>query len=191
MLTISSIDQIKARVLEKLKDLDSGLTYHRLEHTLDVLEQAQRIAGEEGINDEHDLLLLQIASLYHDTGFLGAYQQHEENSCSIFLEDATQYNLSDEDRQQVVSLIMATKIPQQPATLLEKILYDADLDYLGRDDFFKIGNELKKELIHYGIILNEEEWENLQLNFLSRHQYHTESSKRLREPAKQLNMRQL
>ena len=32
----------------------------------------------------------------------------------------------------------ATKIPQTPLTKLEEIICDADLDYLGREDFFEI-----------------------------------------------------
>ena len=33
---------------------------------------------------------------------------------------------------------MATKIPQKPQNHYEEVLSDADLDYLGRDDFLRL-----------------------------------------------------
>lgn len=191
MLTITSIDNIKSNVLEKLGKLDPKLTYHRLEHTLDVLQQAERIALEEGGTNDQEMLLLKLAALYHDTGFLETYNNHEEKSCDIFLSDADDYSLSAHEKDIVVKLIMATKIPQQPKNHLEKILCDADLDYLGRNDFFSIGNALKNELMHFGVISGQEEWNRLQINFLSRHYYHTTASQRQREPVKKKNIEQL
>lgn len=175
-------------MLNKLGKLDPRLTYHRLEHTLDVLEQVERIAVEEGISNEEDLLLLKLAALYHDTGFLETYINHEEKSCAIFLSDADDYDLEPREKQIVVELILATKIPQQPKNLLEKVLCDADLDYLGRNDFFTIGNALRDELIHFGVIAGQDEWDKLQINFLSNHFYHTASSRFQREPVKKRNI---
>jgi len=54
--------------------LDTGLskklTYHNIDHTRDVRIQCLAIAKEEGISDEKVLYTLQVAALYHDTGFL-------------------------------------------------------------------------------------------------------------------------
>lgn len=86
---------------------------------------------------------------------------------------------------------MATKIPQQPHNLLEQIICDADLDYLGRDDFYKIGETLRKEFLHYSIVNSDEEWETLQIKFLQNHHYHTISSQQLREPIKHQYLLQL
>ena len=80
---------------------------------------------------------------------------------------------------------MATKIPQMPQTHLQQIICDADLDYLGRPDFFDTGNNLRKEFMYYKVVTSDEDWMKLQLNFLSHHRYHTRTSQKLREPAKQ------
>jgi uncharacterized protein len=187
----SMFDIIKEKVLIRLEALSPDLTYHNLQHTLDVLEQSQRIAIAEGIQDTRQILLLKIAALYHDTGFSRTYAKHEAVGCAIFLEDTVDFDFSEEDKSVVMGLIMATQIPQSPKNLLERIICDADLDYLGRPDFFEIGEGLRKEFLTYGIIANNEEWDNLQIKFLKAHSYHTESSRKLREPAKQHNFTQL
>ena len=64
---------------------------------------------------------------------------------------------------------MATKIPQSPTTLLGRILADADLDYLGRTDFFGIGNKLKWELSATGSVMTGKEWNDRQLDFMEKH----------------------
>ncbi|MGI8582578.1 MAG: HD domain-containing protein [Chitinophagaceae bacterium] len=187
----NDFEKIKTNLLAKLNKLSSYLTYHRVDHTLDVIKQSERIANEEGITNERDLFLLQVASLYHDTGFLETYAEHEIKSCGIFMEDAINLDFTDKEKEIIRGLIMATKIPQQPNTLMEKIICDADLDYLGRQDFFKIGDTLRKEFLHYKIVQNNDDWERLQVKFLQFHKYHTDTSQKNREPVKQQHLSKL
>ena len=188
---MDEFEKVKSIVVNRLSGLNSNLTYHCLDHTLDVVRQSERIAGDENVTSCRDLYLLKVAALYHDTGFLETYAAHEMKSCEIFLSDAEKFDLTTEEKSVISNLIMATQIPQLPSTLLEKIICDADLDYLGRDDFFSIGDNLRKEFLQYQIVRNDEQWEQLQIKFLENHQYHTESSQRLREPYKQLNFAKL
>lgn len=179
-----SIETISAIVMGRLQKLSPHLTYHSLSHTEDVVSQAIRIGLEEGLNDA-EMFLLKVAALYHDTGFLRTYANHEKFSAEIFLEDAVQFRLTEPECKEVVRLIMVTQIPQRPLSLMEKVICDADLDYLGREDFFSIGELLRKEFLHYRIVSNNEEWEKMQLKFLQGHNYHTASSRKKREPVKQ------
>lgn len=182
-----SFDQIREHVVRKLGHLKPDLTYHCIEHTLDVLEQALRIAREENMRDDKDLELLKIASLYHDIGFLKTYLQHEKQSVEIFREDFRDSSMSESDKETIAKLIMVTQIPQQPKNKLEQIICDADLDYLGRSDFADISENLRKEFLAYGIVSTDEEWFALQLKFLQNHQYHTAASRDKREPVKKQN----
>ena len=90
--------------------------------------------------------------------------------------------------ESVCKLIMKTKMPQTPETLLEKILCDADLNYLGQDDFIIIGNKLLRELNAMGKNISEKEWNKLQIDFLEAHHYWTSSviSKRENKKAEHL-----
>ncbi len=189
-MTEKDFKTIKEIVLTELDGLNPQLTYHSKGHTIDVIEQSERIALAEGINS-YDLLLLRFAALFHDIGFLQTYNNHEEKGCEIFLHITAGINFTDEEREIILGLIMATKIPQEPKTALQQIICDADLDYLGRDDFFEIGDTLRREFLHYKIVASDADWEKLQIKFLKNHHYHTRSSQQLREPVKQLNFAKL
>jgi uncharacterized protein len=176
---------LRSRVLADLdKRLNPLLTYHDRAHTEDVLFHCERIAISEMITDARSLMLLKIAALFHDTGFIDTYQNHEERSCEIMRAEMMTSDLRNNEIQQVEELIMATKMPQSPSGALQRVLCDADLDYLGRDDFKVINKRLKQELLAVGIIKKEEEWHELQLRFLENHRYFTRSSVQMRTPKK-------
>jgi uncharacterized protein len=81
---------------------------------------------------------------------------------------------------------MATKIPQSPDNLLEKILCDADLDYLGGNNYGEISESLRDELGLNGIQLSAEEWLNIQIAFLEKHHYWTDFALSVLKPQKQV-----
>jgi len=167
---------IKEPILSRLKkELDPRLGYHNLAHTLDVLTQAQVIARNENLDDEHDLLLLKTAAVFHDSGFLLVYKNHEEKSCEL----ATEYLngiFNNEDLKKIHGMIMATKIPQTPHNLLERIICDADLDYLGRDDFEPISRHLYNEFMTFKIIPEDCVWDHIQIKFFESHHYFTKTA---------------
>lgn len=84
-------------------------------------------------------------------------------------------------------MIMATRLPQSPLSKLAEILCDADLDYLGREDFFEIADTLKREWMQMDFISSDTEWNQKQLGFLSSHTYFTESAMVNRDVGKQTN----
>jgi hypothetical protein len=90
-----------------------------------------------------------------------------------------------------MGMIMATKIPQSPTNPLEEIICDADVDYLGRDDFERISNSLKDEFLVYGVIKSEADWNPLQIRFFEMHAYFTETCKTNRAANKKLHLDQL
>ena len=181
---------IKQPILSRLEnELDPRLGYHNITHTLDVLEQAEVLAKQENVTDKHDLLLLKTAAVFHDSGFLFVYKGHEEKGCEI-ASDSLRNVFSEEDIKKVRGMIMATKIPQSPKTLLEQIICDADLDYLGRNDFEPISQTLHKEFIIFKIIPEDIIWDHIQIKFFESHHYFTGTSisKRNEKKLKHLNI---
>ncbi len=184
-----SFTDIKLHIVDKLKKgLSPALTYHNVAHTLDVLKQAVDIAMHEGIKDENDLLLLKISALYHDVGFLKLYTGHEEISCEVAGQELADFGFSKDHINIICGMIRATKVPQQPQTTLEEIICDADLDYLGRDDFFKTGEGLYKEFLDQKIVIDDRSWNSLQVRFLESHHYFTTTSKERRQKQKQKHL---
>lgn len=164
--------------------LSPALTYHNKAHTVDVLQQAEIIARSEGITGERELLLIKTAALFHDTGFISNYADHEAAGCDFARKILVEAKFDHEIINEVCRMIMTTRVPQSPYNLLSQILCDADLDYLGRDDFFVVGETLKKEWFNYGIIHSMEEWEERQVLFLEAHLYFTGYSIKTRNPEK-------
>ena len=160
------------------------LTYHNSQHALDVAKQSVEIAQEEGITNEQTLLELQIAGLYHDTGFLFTYIGHEEKSCDIAKRELPSFGINKNSIDNICEIIMATKMPQTPKNLLQQIICDADLDYLGRDDFFILSEKLHKEFIEYDITSNDAEWKKSRIAFFQKHTYFTKSQNERRNIGK-------
>ena len=179
-------------ILQKLEsELPKNLSYHAMNHTHDVLEAALRIAANEGITDEEELKLLRVAVLFHDAGFIYIYKGHEEKSCDMAREFLPSFGFNEEQLAIIYGLINATRLPQDPHTHLERIIADADLDYLGREDFYPIAKTLYDEFRIYLGVKDEEEWNRIQLNFLRNHHYHTSYSLRVREPQKQKRLQEM
>jgi len=169
-------DKVKPFIFNKLnQELPEHLSYHNLNHTQDVLALAEEIGHLENIREEEKILLL-TAALFHDTGYINVSRGHEEISCSIAHDILPQFDYNPEQIETICQMILATKIPQNPKTKLAEILCDADLDYLGRDDFFSLSNELYKEMIHNGLVSNQNEWDNMQVSFFKSHHFFTETS---------------
>jgi len=178
-------EELRIKLTRRFEEqLKAQLNYHNVGHTLDVVKRAETLAKLEGIEDPETLFLLKTAALFHDSGFLEVYAGHELKSCEIMRTYLQPYALAEEKLNQIEAIILATRMPQNPQTLLEEIICDADLDYLGRDDFEKISQRLKDEMLSFGILKNYAEWEGLQLNFFDKHHYFTKSARELRDAKK-------
>ena len=166
--------------------LPKNYYYHSVNHTLNVMRAVEHIGFGEGIYDEN-ILLLKAAALFHDTGFLDRYNDNEEIGVKYAQELLPKYGFTEKQIQLVSKLIMATKADYKPKTVLEKIMKDADLDYLGRDDFPEISEKLKQEFIENKVIENESEFYTKQLKFLKSHTYFTKAAQKRRKAKKKEN----
>ncbi|MBK3516238.1 adenylate/guanylate cyclase domain-containing protein [Carboxylicivirga marina] len=178
-------------ILHKLDtELTEGLFYHNKAHTQDVLTRIEILARGEKVTSE-DLLVLKTAALLHDIGFIVEYKNHEDNSISFAKEVLPQYHYHDYQIDQVVELINVTRVAKKPRNYLEKILKDADLDYLGRADFISISDNLFKELNFHNGKMTIEEWNKLQFDFISEHTYYTSTARQLRQVNKERQLQKL
>jgi uncharacterized protein len=186
------LEDAKKNAINILKEsLPSYLTYHSLNHTLDVFDEALRIAKAENITENDDLNILLTAAAYHDIGFIFSELNHEQQSSIICMNHLPKFGYTDSEINRVCEIIMATKIPQSPNSHLAEILCDADLDYLGRYDFDEISEALYGEFEFRKIITNRQVWDNIQINFFNSHHYFTSSNRELRNIQKALNLQKI
>ncbi|GAA4780727.1 hypothetical protein GCM10023231_04850 [Olivibacter ginsenosidimutans] len=181
-------DLVLPFLLNKLKhELPPTLKYHNVAHTEDVLHAAQEIAHAEQVAGQ-DLTVLLTAALFHDTGFMVSNVNHEHISCAIADRYLPQFNYPNSTIGDIKTLIMATCVPQKPQDHLQQIICDADLDYLGRDDFFATSERLYEEMLALHQVSSKRDYMNLQIAFLQEHHYFTDTSKRLRNPKKEKHL---
>ena len=182
----------KNHILEKLRqELNPKLTYHNLCHTLDVHEAVIRLSQPEQISKK-ELLLLETAALYHDSGMMVKYADHESYSIKIAGDSLPGFGYSQQETMEVSDLIRVTTLPQQAKTHLEKIICDADLDSMGREDFFIQSFSLRLEWKNFGIRNTTlHEWLMFELKFLENHEYYTFSAKKLRDEQKKRNIQEI
>ncbi|MCF1749693.1 HD domain-containing protein [Mariniradius sediminis] len=182
---------IKKEVLSMLEsDLPSSLKYHDMSHIMDVYDVCNQYIDRLKL-PEQEACELRIGALMHDIGFTQGNSNHEEVGAKMAEEILRKYNVGQPCIESVQGLILATKIPQSPTNELQKIICDADLDYLGRDDYPEISSKLFEELKLANVIRTEEEWKNIQVRFLKAHQFHTDFAKKNREPKKQYWLRMI
>jgi adenylate cyclase len=176
---------IQEIILDKLEnELPSYLYYHNVKHTVDVVTEVELIGWAEGLDDE-GILLLKTAALFHDAGHTIAYDEHEYHGTQLAHQYLPEYGYSEEQIDRICEIIMATRLPPEPRDIFQEIICDADLDYLGRSDMIPVSNTLYKELKEQDKIGTLNDWNKLQLKFISGHSYFTKTAQSLREVNKQ------
>lgn len=178
-------------IVERLKkELPDNLHYHDLRHTTDVCAAVERLALMEGIEGD-DIFLLKTAALYHDAGFVHQYINNEDLGAALAQEVLPRFGYSQKQIETIGKLIQATKVPQKPKNHLEQIICDADLDYLGGDEFHVTADKLKRELKERNIIQTDKQWDELQVKFLEAHTYFTKTAIELRQANKNIRIKEI
>ncbi len=190
-LGLIQFGDIQEIILDKLeKELPDHLLYHNVKHTIDVVTEVELIGWSEGVSEE-EILLLKTAALFHDVGHTVGYDDHEEQSVVLARKILPLYYYKPDQIKVICRLILATKMPPKPKNLLEKIICDSDLDYLGRIDFISVSNTLFEELKNQNKIESLRDWNQLQIKFISGHQYFTQTARNLREVNKQKQIKRI
>jgi len=177
--------RLEKDVIEKLRhELSRELYYHRVEHSIRVVRDAETIGKAEGVS-EYELLLLQTAGLLHDSGFLQTPFQNEPIGSEIAKKILPDYAYTPKEIEIISKMILATAIPQQAKNLLEKIICDADLYYLGEKDAKIHADNLRIEMeLTSACKFTDLEWIDFQLKFLNAHKFFTDYARKHIAPGK-------
>ena len=173
------------------KKLNPLFVFHNLKHTKQVVNAAREIAKHYQLNDEDQFVLL-LAAWFHDTGYsAGLAEEHEKESIML----ASNFLLQHTDIEivrRVALCIQATRPPQSPQNLVEKIMCDADLYHLGTNRFRRMNHRLKKEQQAYYLKdISKKEWSQCNIGFLESHQYFTDYCRHKLGPLVQERIRNL
>jgi predicted metal-dependent HD superfamily phosphohydrolase len=170
---------------------DAGLVYHNQEHTESVVNAAVEIANHYRLSDL-DYFIVVAAAWFHDIGYYTAPAQHEEKgaeAAAVFLRGK---GVDEPIITTVGNCIRATRLPQSPETLLEKIVADADLFHLGTSKFAENNKLLRKEYVTlHKLSMSKDEWRRKTIRLLETHQYHTDYCRLLLSDTKARHLEKL
>jgi predicted metal-dependent HD superfamily phosphohydrolase len=159
------------------RELPPKLTYHTLGHTEVVVKECRALAPAAGLSAADTEALL-LAAWFHDAGYIDVYDGHEFRSMERAAAWLAEHNAPKSLIDLVQGLIKSTHRDSPPETELQKILVDADMSNLARDDFRSRAELLRTE---WEVVLNKPyttpEWTELQLNFMMAHKYLSEAGK--------------
>ena len=165
--------------------------YHDLSHTQYVVEASMQIAEGYELTDK-EKEIIQLAAWFHDMGYDQGGQDHELRGSRYATNFLTKHAYSLEDIEQVSKCILATRWPQQPGSLLEEIVCDADLSHLGNEWYWDRCGKVRQELLLVeGKVLSEQDWVDSELQFITNHHFHTEVARELFDKRKEKHIRQL
>lgn len=190
---IETIDAAADYVSQYMKAHErTNLLYHDIRHTKDVVSAAIQIANHYQLNED-DFFAVVIAAWFHDLGYYaGKTTGHEEAGAALAAEFLAGRGAPADIIDHVRRCIMATVMPQQPSTLTEQIVADADLFHLGGSRFAERSKLLRKELeLTYGKHITREQWRSASVDLLQQHHYHTDYVRMLLNDQKQENLQVL
>lgn len=179
----ANIDVLSLKKCVEIMYRGISLQYHNFNHTKQVHDAGMKLAEHSKISSK-DKILLSCAIYLHDIGNILGRDNHEEKSVLLSRELLPYFGATKKDIKIIEGLILATCMPQNPKTSLQKIICDADLSLCGHKDQFKIINNYRLELG----LKEDSEWYKIQLKFLKKHKWFTKSAKELFDSQKQKNI---
>lgn len=166
--------------------------YHSYEHAIDVMQRAIYLSEQENLPVD-EIEMMALAGLFHDTGFIVMYDKNEP----IWAKIASNYLKSinyDKNKIKLIEQIILATDPDytNPKNIYEKIIKDADMDNLWRDDFQKKSNDIKKELETVKKIkIKDPEWHHSLVDLLISHKFNTDVQRKERDKKKQENLNKM
>ncbi|MBK7380006.1 MAG: HD domain-containing protein [Ignavibacteriales bacterium] len=165
--------------------------YHNFEHALEVMTNVEEIGINSGL-DFHELSLIKLAAIFHDTGWIIDADNHETKSSEIAKDFLASNGLNQADISKVVDLICITDLKTMPKTILQMVLRDGDILHIGKKGFYKRSQLLRAEKkIFKDKIFTELEWVESNIDFLIANKFFTEYANNNYETKRQQNISKL
>lgn len=192
MITESQLERCRLHVRKWFAGhMPRTMFFHDLEHTLAVTRTAKALGLALKL-PAGDMAVLEIAALFHDTGYARAYRGHEEQSVKLAEEFLVKLGINKRDRARVSRSILSTRYGSKPRGLLQQVLRDADSAKAGQVDFIEKSLLLKKELeVIRRKKINDAAWLAENLAYLEQHRFHTKVAHVRFGKQKSLNLRSL
>jgi predicted metal-dependent HD superfamily phosphohydrolase len=166
-------------------------SFHNLSHTLDVVRASEEVGRQSELNDE-EIETVIIAAWLHDIGYIEGAKDHERKAADRAKELLSEWGASHKRIMDITEAILSTKVPQQPRSLISKVICDADLHHLSTDRCEEKSSKLREEWQLVGDkTLTDNEWMMTNLEFMENHHYHTPYGQTILQQGKKKNIKRL
>lgn len=166
------------------------LPFHNLDHTRDVVDAVKEIGMHASLTEEEMEACLSAAWL-HDIGYKEGMKDHERLSVAMAAEVFKRLDTPIGVISMINNAILSTHMPQQPKSMVDKVLCDADLAHLAGPLCSTKSEMLRHELQGKGKSFSDEEWKVHNLAFMQQHHYHTPYGQTVLEDGKRKNIKRL
>lgn len=163
--------------------------FHNLQHTLDVVTAVEDISTHTELTEDEQESAT-IAAWLHDVGYLEGDREHEEKAAEKARELLESWGASRKKILEITDAILATKMPQQPKSIVSKVVCDADLYHLSTEACSEKSDRLREEWkSHRKSDLSDSEWINQNVEFMEGHRYHTAYGQTVLQAGKKRNIK--
>jgi len=180
-LQLKRLHDLELYIFGRLEaELPQSLYFHNINHARQVYNHSYLLAKSESL-DVEETLEVRTASLLLHLGYINNYRNPEVESGNFSLEILGSFQYSERQINIIRNLILSTKQPFEPQNIMEQIVIDAKMEYLGRADYIKNSELLFKEENEILGTKSVEQWKNKQIELLNNFEYYTAGARRLRE----------
>lgn len=173
------------------ENLSPNLAFHNVHHTQNVVYAVTEISKNIHLSYEETEPII-IAAWFHDCGYAFTYNNHEDSSKSIACDFLRKQNYPEKNIDTVLSCIEATRFPQNPTTVQQQVLCDADLFHFTKTNYHIYEEALREE---FKTIFNknytDEEWMQTNCAMLLNHKYFTDYGKNILQKFKEVNIERM
>ena len=174
-----------------LGNFSDKLVFHSYRHTARVVRACDLLSMESDLS-KHDRHLIHLAGWFSNIGYKEDPDEHEEQSAKHAKHFFEAKGLDKDDIQEIQECIMSTKSPQHPHSPTARILCDAVLYHLSDNNYFDELKLLRREWeLIKGIKYDDEEWFQLNIDFLNNHFYFTPFARKNLNKEKKSNLARL
>ncbi|MBB4805400.1 putative metal-dependent HD superfamily phosphohydrolase [Chryseobacterium defluvii] len=183
------IEQVKEYAIAFLTHhLPDNLHFHTVSHTIEAVEAAIEIGRQSNLTEE-EMLTVETAAWFHDCGYTKKYIGHEQESKRIAAEFLEKLGCRNSFIETVLKCIDATRFPQNPGSIEEKVLCDADLYHFARINYPEYEKAIRLEFeTCLGRYYTDQEWSAENYHVLTHHHYHTDYGKKILTKFKKVNI---
>lgn len=166
-------------------EFSAAFCFHNYSRTVNIVRNCDAIGVAMKLKNEEQKYL-HIAAWFLETGYAKNYEQPQKESVLNVTTYLTQKGIDSEIIKTIEEVILATRIPQQPLTLMAQIICDASMYHLAEKDIMNNVENLRQEIKtiqqkEYSI----KDWLAKMITDINEHFYFTSEAKDLFEKKKQ------